>query len=177
MAKLVSFNNLPLGAWFKYPASDREYIKTDHNMVVVPSDIYDDKTQEIYGAFSSDELDHTVEWIKIGGFLVDKEIRDYQSEISRLKTVSDNYYAISVERFEQLNRVKDENLKLRLAATEVVRISDRKHDAWDNLKALLAKCPECGSQDYIQIDREGDMLAPEATYFVCNDCGHASDPE
>lgn len=40
-----------------------------------------------------------------------------------------------------------------------------------------ARCPECGSPDYIRIDREGDMLAPEATYFVCNDCGHESDQE
>lgn len=39
------------------------------------------------------------------------------------------------------------------------------------------KCPICHSEDYIQINHEGDMLAPEATYFVCNDCGNVSDPE
>ena len=39
------------------------------------------------------------------------------------------------------------------------------------------KCPICHSDDYIQIDHEGDMLAPEATYFVCNDCGYATEPE
>ena len=77
----------------------------------------------------------------------------------------------------KIKRLKTENQQLRLAAAEVIRISDRKHDAWDKLKTLLAKCPECGSDDYIQIDSEGDGVAPESTYFLCNDCGHASDPE
>lgn len=43
------------------------------------------------------------------------------------------------------------------------------------IKAI--ECPECGSRDYIQIDHEGDAVAPEATYWMCNDCGHMSAPE
>lgn len=108
MSDKVDFYKLPLGARFKYPSSDREYIKTDANVVVVPSDVYDDRTQEIYSAFSPEELDHTVEWIK---------------------------------------------------------------------PTKPKECPECGSRDYIQIDHEGDAVAPEATYWMCNDCGHMSAPE
>lgn len=107
----------------------------------------------------------------------ESENKSLHNEIRRLQVVSLNYYTIGIDRFLQLNRVKEENRQLRLAAAEVVRISDRKHDAWDKLKALLSVCPECGSEDYIQIDSEGDGVAPESTYFLCNDCGHASDPE
>lgn len=78
---------------------------------------------------------------------------------------------------KQIMRLKAENKALRSVMAKLIYISDRKHDIWDNAKKLLATCPECGSEDYIQIDSEGDMLAPEATYFVCNDCGYASDPE
>ena len=95
---------------------------------------------------------------------------------TRLRNLEANTYELH-EAADVMDRLQAENQALRSGMAKLICISDRKHDAWDNLKALLAKCPECGSQDYIQIDREGDMLAPEATYFVCNDCGYASDPE
>lgn len=48
------------------------------------------------------------------------------------------------------------------------------------VKAIITKptqCPKCGSEDYIEIDSEGDGTKPESTFFLCNDCGHSSDPE
>ena len=95
---------------------------------------------------------------------------------TRLRNLEANTYELH-EAADVIDRLQTENQALRSALAKVIKISDRKHDAWDAAKALLAKCPECGSPDYIRIDREGDMLAPEATYFVCNDCGHESDPE
>jgi len=101
------------------------------------------------------------------------------AEIARWKTVPMKYRRMEFNAQLQAENaeLKAENKAIRLAAAEVARISDRKHDAWDKLKALLAKYPKCGSDDYIQIDSEGDGVAPESTYFLCNDCGHVSDPE
>lgn len=64
MSDLVDFYKLPLGAWFMYPTANRVYIKIDTNKVAVPSDIYDDRTQEVYSAFADDATDHNVKWIK-----------------------------------------------------------------------------------------------------------------
>lgn len=100
-----------------------------------------------------------------------------------LKTGSDDYFKVReicckyINGHDETSRIKEENRQLRSVLAKLVYISDRKHDVWDNAKALLAKCPECGSGDYIQFDNEGDGVAPESTYFLCNDCGHASDPE
>jgi len=43
--------------------------------------------------------------------------------------------------------------------------------------AALFNCPECGSPNWIQIDDEGNAVTPESTFFMCYDCGYASDPE
>lgn len=37
-------------------------------------------------------------------------------------------------------------------------------------------CPECGNKMY-PVTREGDMLAPECCYMVCDHCSHQTDPE
>lgn len=37
-------------------------------------------------------------------------------------------------------------------------------------------CPECGSK-MDSCHREGDMLAPEADWYVCPECGYETDPE
>lgn len=37
-------------------------------------------------------------------------------------------------------------------------------------------CPECGGEMY-SVSREGDMLAPECTYKVCDHCNYQTDPE
>lgn len=37
-------------------------------------------------------------------------------------------------------------------------------------------CPECGNTMY-DVHREGDMLAPECTYKVCDNCGYQTQPE
>jgi len=39
----------------------------------------------------------------------------------------------------ECTRLKEENAQLREAAEEVIRISDRKHDAWDRLKEAIRK--------------------------------------
>lgn len=77
----------------------------------------------------------------------------------------------------EIDRIKKENRQLRSVLAKLIWISDRKHDVLDLAKQLLPKCPECGSYDYIKIDIEGDSMAPESTYFLCNDCGYASEPE
>ncbi len=44
---------------------------------------------------------------------------------------------------------------------------------YEELKRI---CPECGeTMDHFQ--RDGDMLAPEADWYVCPECGHQTDPE
>ena len=62
-------------------------------------------------------------------------------------------------------------------------------ETYEQIKALLTgspghaskpdaiECPECGSRDYIQICHEGNATVPDASFWICNDCGHTSKPE
>ncbi len=39
------------------------------------------------------------------------------------------------------------------------------------------ECPKCGSTDYDQFRHEPTFSTPEATYWVCWECGYKSEPE
>lgn len=56
MTNKVDFYKLPLGAWFKYPASNRVHVKLDSNKVAAISDTYDDRTQEFIAPFHPTNL-------------------------------------------------------------------------------------------------------------------------
>lgn len=155
MTKLVNFNSMPLGAWFKYEDSDRVYAVLErYGLGKIALMGGNARTQEIFSA---------------------KETVDQVLMVVRI----DDDMRINAGRYLKLRSCHWSDGTVCVTKPEGVRLGYRCYDGelLDDFIDKLAKCPQCGSFDYIQIDREGDMLAPEATYFVCNDCGHESDPE
>ena len=168
MTNKVDFYKLPLGAWFKYPASNRVYVKLDSNKVAVISNTYDDRTQEVYSAFSPDDKDRSVEWEKF----VNPTHCKYNKQVSTEEHVLKLTQA-ELDYCYEHSHGNTPYMKAKAYGRMIEVIVQRKYDKLNN----VVKCPMCDSEDYIQIDHEGDMLAPEATYFVCNDCGYVSEPE
>jgi hypothetical protein len=140
----INFNNLPLGARFKYLDGKDVYV-----------------VLERYGLGKIAKVNESVA----------------MQQVFSAKDSVDQALVVDMIPYEDCSLLKTYIKALRSVLVELIRISDRKHDVWDRAKWLLSKCPECGSDDFIQIDNEGDGVAPESTYFLCNDCGYASDPE
>lgn len=47
----------------------------------------------------------------------------------------------------------------------------------DLMRAIDAagRCPKCNSDDYSKRHHEGNALAPDGSWFECNECGHKSE--
>lgn len=61
-----------------------------------------------------------------------------REDFEHLRMGAEEYRAETVALSNQLVTFKAENEWIREAAREVLQISDRKHDAWDRLRATLA---------------------------------------
>lgn len=75
-----------------------------------------------------------------------------------------------IETGRNMNALRDRVQELKEALQEVIRISDRKHDAWDRAKAAIAKVgqPTAASDAPVDVSaRPQSFLVP----VVCPECG------
>lgn len=78
---------------------------------------------------------------------------------------------------------EDSNFAACYNAASMNNINPKEADNCDNGSLCCPNCPwksnkclKCGeTMDHFQ--RDGDMLAPEADWYVCPECGYQTDPE
>ena len=67
------------------------------------------------------------------------EISALKAEIDRLNKACDQRAAHEYKLMGEIDALKAQNAELISSFSEVLRISDRQHDAWDAAKASIAK--------------------------------------
>ena len=92
-----------------------------------------------------------------------------QENLKGIQSLCDHVFVQTV--FDSVKQCKLCDL-VRLVSTPVIATLDEPVMTFEPVKP----CPDCGGA-MSPLHRDGDMLAPEADWWECQDCGYETDPE